>query len=111
MKTGLLLVTALVAILPHLKTDAGYKTGNQLLNECAREEMQCFGYLQAVADTGNTFGQWKLLDTRLFCIPGGVTTGQLEQAFVNYANRNLEQLKSGASSLVINAYHEEFACN
>lgn len=69
----------------------------------------CVGYLAGIADSDRAAPAWR--STRsLFCIPQGVTTGQLRKVLLEYVGQHPEQAEFNAAILVGNAFIEAFPC-
>lgn len=107
---------------------AEFITGNDLLNHCqAQGEREgfaggyCLGYVLAVVD-----GQDRILNTMLeslfsssmatppslqFCVPIGVTAGQLVLIANKYLSENPAKLHLSATALVTSAFKATFPCS
>lgn len=87
--------------------------GNELMARCSSQRIDevntCVGYLAGIADSDRAAPAWR--STRsLFCIPQGVTTGQLRKVLLEYVGQHPEQAEFNAAILVGNAFIEAFPC-
>ncbi len=62
----------------------------------------CYGYISSVTDVFET--------TKSFCLPYGVTTGQLARIFVKYVDDNPTQLNQKATISIVNILHQDYPC-
>lgn len=91
----------------------GIQTGNDLLAECSEELhssrlSSCLGYLQGLDHSHNTFLWWKQLKEPQYCIPDGVTVGQLRDIVLKYLKERPEELHLEPSGLALNAWITAF---
>lgn len=99
--------------------DAGFKSGNDLIRDCARREGQtrnenvtygtCLGYLQGVVDTLVAM-QTTAAPILGSCELEGVGTGQLREIFEAYAREHPEALHDSATNTVMTAIYEKGLC-
>jgi hypothetical protein len=92
---------------------AYFKTGNELLANCTGnsfKEGYCLGYIASVSDTHNTWVDLGNM-SEIFCLPKGVTQGQLQSVGVKYLEENPADLHLTASSLIAHALGRAFPCN
>ena len=99
-----------------------YKNGNELLAHCTAERKQpmsstdymddahCVGYLTAIHDGYATWRGWGDISSDQYCMPDGVTVGQLGRIVVKWLEANPEHLHYSAGTSVLNAYQEAFPC-
>lgn len=85
-----------------------------LLERCESESLTaqnfCWGYIEGVNDAQATFESWG--ETPMYyCLEERLTTGQLVNAFINYAQKNSDKLHLVASGLVLYAFNEAFPCD
>lgn len=86
----------------------GFLSGNEILDECKSEFKEyCAGYISAAADMVETMS-WEVDMSPPFCLPNGVTIGQLRDTFVNYLEENPSQRHYTASSLYVTAMRKRF---
>jgi predicted component of type VI protein secretion system len=112
------LVTAvlLTAALIPATSFAGFENGNGLLAECTAREAdnlyyqknaRCMAYISAISDAHDTFVGWGNMEPK-FCLPEGVTRGQLKKIVVKDLNENPADLHLTAGSLVSSALYGAF---
>ena len=110
----------LVATGSSVASTAYFKVGSDLKDSCegtaageqnasTAEYLLCLGYLQAVVDTDATFSEWEDV-SRQACIPQGVTSSQLRQAFLAWLKERSDQLHFSAASLALTAFSEAWPC-
>ena len=104
----------LLSLLTMAEQAAGsFETGASLLSYCDSkpgfEQGVCSGFIVSVSDTHNTLANWRDLP-KAFCIPAGVSRGQIREVFIKYAKEHPNKLHTSASSLVINAFIQAFHC-
>jgi len=95
----------------------GYKSGNELLGYCDLYLTDpgrfngglCAGYILGVVDAAGSYEAWGVM-TQPFCVPIGVTVGQLVQIAYKSLKEEPETLHLLASGLVANALTEAFPC-
>lgn len=96
---------------------ASFKTGNDLLPDCAADRSEttyyqrqgyCMGYVIGVVDDEIMYSD--ALGKRLYCMPDQVTAGQIKDIFVAYVQRHPEMRHLGAQSLIASAMIEAFPC-
>ena len=78
-----------------------FRMGNNLKNECQSnapitDQTYCIGYIAGVSDVNKGTGK--------FCLPPGVTQGQLQDVVSKYFNERPENLHYSADSLIIGAF-------
>lgn len=95
---------------------AGFEDGNGLLARCTTTEANdlyfqnssnCLAYIAAISDAQDTLVGWGNMEPK-FCLPEGVTRGQLKKIVVKDLNENPADLHLNAGSLVINALYSAF---
>jgi hypothetical protein len=88
--------------------------GNKLFADCqdgdnpnARDSTYkwgtCFGYISGVADA--------LVPGGLYCVPGGVTAGQVLDIAKVYIRDHPDKRYMSAPQLIVDALREKFPCN
>jgi hypothetical protein len=87
---------------------AEFRMGNDLKNECQSnasitDQMYCLGYIAGVSDANKGTGK--------YCLPPGVTQGQLKAVVSKYFNEYPENLHYTADSLIIDAFKIAFPCS
>jgi hypothetical protein len=70
----------------------------------------CGGYIGAIHDSVKDMRLHDLIKEDPYCMPVGITRGQLVGIVVNYLKDNPESLNLSASSSVLTAFSESFAC-
>jgi hypothetical protein len=86
---------------------AAFKSGNELLQECAeRPALFCFGYIDAVSDA---FVR-NILNGYEACVHKDVTADQLKDIVVQYLRLNPADRHLGAVGLVADAISKAFPC-
>ena len=87
--------------------------GKELISRCTSQRIDevntCVGYLAGIADSDRAAPAWRSTKS-LFCVPQGVTTGQLRKVLVDYVGQHPEQMEFNAAILVGNAFIEAFPC-
>jgi hypothetical protein len=90
----------------------GYLTGKDLYQRCTEPSpisgSYCFAYVAAVHDLARDYEVW--LNVREFCVPAGVTQGDLRDVFVAFARRRPADLEGQAASVVLAALKERCRC-
>jgi len=91
---------------------AGWEGGNELLAYCEEENPgvwtgMCSGYIEGVMDASGTLQNWKGFKPN-FCIPNGVTLGQVQAIVVKFLKENPELRHHTASGAVLNALFDAF---
>lgn len=100
---------------------AKFYTGNKMLELCLAYVNEtsfakgntCAGYVAGIADVHNLFvlsANSSAGMRRQWCIPDGVTTGQLERVAVKSLEESPEDLHMAASYLVAKAFGLAFPC-
>ena len=84
-------------------------TGNEMLKDCEGYQDYCLGYVTGIVEATDTYVEWKKMESG-FCIPAGVSRGQLESVAVKYLKDNPSKLHLNAASLVANALSHSFPC-
>ena len=88
--------------------------GKELMARCGSQRLDevntCVGYLAGIADSDRAAPAWRSTKS-LFCIPQGVTTGQLRKVLLDYVEQHPEQMEFNAAILVGNAFIEAFPCD
>ena len=88
--------------------------GKELMARCGSQRIDevntCVGYLAGIADSDRAAPAWRSTKS-LFCIPQGVTTGQLRKVLLDYVEQHPEQMEFNAAILVGNAFIEAFPCD
>ena len=113
MRRAILVAVALTAL---WSEEATAIDGNKLFEHCefftarlptlpldASKGGYCIGYIQGVHDA--------LQPTRVICVPGGVTGGQLGDVVKIYLRNHPEDRHRPAEELVAAALKEKFPCN
>ena len=88
--------------------------GNKLFADCqdgdnpnARDSTYkwgtCFGYISGVADA--------LVPGGLYCVPGGVTAGQVHDVAKLYIQEHPDKRYMSAPQLIVDALREKFPCD
>jgi hypothetical protein len=101
-------------LLGNISVSANQISGRELLAACddskgPEAKQYCVGYITAAIETHATWALWRQLQ-RVFCFPEG---DKFEHAFggvVEYLRGHPEHLDLEASSLVLTAINERFAC-
>ena len=101
--TAILLIAAL---LPATSL-ARFIDGNKLLDDCEGGNVACSGYIAGISDAHGTFVGWGDMGPK-FCVPKGVTVGQLMKVAVKHLNDFPEALHYNASGLVSQALFGAF---
>ena len=99
---------ALALLSPSLG-NAGYQTGNDLMDHCEKDYDVCYWYLMGVADTTRTLSVWGGIKPPL-CDPVGTSGQQLRQVFLNWMRKHPQQWHLSASGLALNALGEAWPC-
>ena len=104
-----------VMLLLSAQSQAGFYTGNKLLQLCesdsAGEYNTCIGYVMGISDYQTTLLGWSDLDEPYFCTPAGAMGSQLVKVVTKYLNEHPEKLHVSASGSVANALRLAFPCN
>jgi len=114
---------ALCLVLVAGRTEAVFVSGNQLLAHCREyksiaadhegssfEAGHCGGFLHGVADSYQSLHRLDASSPPLYCMPAGVSGGQLVRIVFKFLEANPEKLNAVASDLVLLAYVEAFPC-
>ena len=100
-----------LALIYPAMASANWLTGNDLLARCESENSydlrECIGYLRGVMDAHVALREWEGFMPK-YCIPEGVTLGQIEAIVVKRLKENPERRHLIASSLVLNALNNAF---
>lgn len=98
--------------------NAAFLSGTQLLSYCNvsersrtfhQESAMCMAYIAGVVDgTNGLRGAFNLTDG--FCLPAGVSIGQLQAVAHQYLRQNPAELHRDASLLVWTAMKQAFPC-
>jgi hypothetical protein len=98
----LIFCLALLIVLP---VNANYLSGNELKARCVSDNYvnsgMCMGYITGVVDSYNNF---------VFCIPTGVTIGQMKDILKKYMDENPAKLHESAVDIVASAMKKDFSC-
>lgn len=118
-RTVLVFILSLLLASPAI---AGPKDGKKLMEECSyvvttvinsSEKLfmhdKCLTFIQAVNETHNAFVKHEKLGP-LYCLPYGVTYGQLGKIIYSYLDEHPEDIKQTAASLVLDTLKEAFPC-
>ncbi|PMZ76949.1 Rap1a/Tai family immunity protein [Pseudomonas sp. FW305-70] len=98
--------------------------GNELLGQCQQyiraadgeasfnqvDAGVCAGYVQGVESTVGFYSD-DLANDAKFCVPNGVTNGQLVRIVVKYLKDNPKQLNLTRTGLVWSALKDAYPCN
>ena len=111
----LLIVCAMLFVVPAVH--AGSKSGNELSEDCKTSDGNsatfqdgvCLGYVLGAKDSFEFAAKVHHV-TPDFCIPDGVTNGQVVKVVVKYLNNHPEDLHYSAESLVVYALGAAFRC-
>ena len=107
-----LLAAVLLATGPAIRADIF--DGKELMARCGSQRIDevntCVGYLAGIADSDRAAPAWRSTKS-LFCVPQGVTTGQLRKVLIDYVGQHPEQTEFNAAILVGNAFIEAFPCD
>jgi Rap1a immunity proteins len=97
---------------------AGFRTGNQLLKSCSADQADatfyqeisaCRSYIVGVSD-GLEVAQSLENKLRIFCVPEGVTAGQLTELTVSYLRNNAKDRHFNAAVLVSVGLRQAYPC-
>lgn len=98
---------------------ATFMDGNKLLNECTatkdettyfQSQARCNGYIISNVDTITLLKTVGMTKAK-YCVPNGVTAGQLVDIFIQYSNKHPENRHYDASIILIFAFREAFPCS
>lgn len=93
---------------------ANFLDGNELQARCESERPEavntCLGYLTGVADAEDAGPSWKMQES-LFCVPRGISAGQLRRSLLEYLRAHPEEEDLNAAIVVGNAFLENFPCS
>ena len=99
------LIAIIAMALASTTASAQFYSGNQLLEKLKSDKQftngVALGYVVGVAD------MW---DDIVFCLPNGVTAGQLEKITVRYFEANPQLLHESADVIVGAAFGTSFPC-
>jgi hypothetical protein len=97
--------------------DAGFYSGNELLEVCTTERgdtayfektYECIGYIAGAVDAFNTTREANKLRS---CIPGDVTISRLKDVTIDFLRANPIDRHASASKLVFAATRKEWPCS
>jgi hypothetical protein len=107
----LVTILLLTLLIPATSFADSFKTGNDLLINCESElqvdTAHCLEYIKGIYDAHATFVAWGYMEPR-FCVPKGVTVGQLRKIVVKYLNDNPQILHQSGSGRVSNSFFDAF---
>ena len=93
---------------------ANFLDGNELRERCAADTPDavntCMGYLAGVADAEDAGPSWRGQES-LFCVPRGVSGGQLRRVVLDHLTSHPEEEDLNAAIVVGNAFLERFPCS
>lgn len=93
---------------------ANFLDGNELRERCAADSPDavntCMGYIAGVADAEDAGPSWRMQES-LFCVPRGVSGGQLRRAVLDHLSAHPEEEDLNAAIVVGNAFLERFPCS
>ncbi len=96
-----------------LPVQAGFFTGEQLLEKCASDEvthqLACVFYLAGALDASDTHHQWGDIEQQ-FCVGPGINIVNLRQVYAHYAVEHPEELQFPATGTALNAFIDAFPC-
>ena len=91
----------------------GFKTGNDMLDFCARREAKCAAYLLGSVDgleaIEDAYGHSEANHQRLLCLYN-VTGEQLADVFTKYLREHPETRQFAAASLLLTVLMRDFPC-
>lgn len=96
--------------------EAGFYSGNELLNVCTTDRndptyfektYECVAYISGAVDAFNTTREANGLKS---CIPAKVTINQLKNVTVDYLQANPVDRRNSASALVFTGMREAWPC-
>lgn len=103
-----------VLLLLSAQSQAGFVSGNKLLQTCDSNENgalnSCYGYIAGANDYQQAMVGWGYIDKPPYCLSESVTTDQLVKVVTKYLNERPEKLHLDAGSLVANALNNAFPC-
>ena len=107
----LVTITALAMLLGSSGSYAGFKSGNDLANDCKKDDGKfsdgvCYGYVMGVTD----LLIWVNPNVKP-CAPSEVTGGQVVAIVRKYLKEHPEKLHEDADFLVMWALQEAFPCS
>ena len=95
---------------------ADFESGNTLKSSCNAAEDEyfstgrCGGYITGIVDSLNTIEPTDAISGFRFCIPEGVTIGQLVDVWEKWSSEHPELMHVDAASLVASAMADAFPC-
>lgn len=91
---------------------SGLFSAGQLKDRCesssAADISYCFAYVAGAYDTVRAYETW--LNLREFCVPSGISQGELRRAFIEYLNDKPGFRAGEAASVVVVALKQRYAC-
>ena len=102
---AVVLAAVLFAMPAMAQTDTSELTGRELYELCAGDDDFCVGFIAGAVSTTRAWALGGGLPTVPFCLPDGTTYEQLAQAYLAWAERNLDSLDDIATRVV----HEAIA--
>lgn len=106
----LVLLLSAVAQSAHAEYFSGILLNKYCSSESRYEQGMCLGYIVGVVDSFNTTYAVKG-EKRIFCIPPGVTSGQLVLVLKKSMQEHPETLHLPASAHTLSALTAAFPCN
>jgi hypothetical protein len=92
---------------------SGYETGNDLFAACTGTDSSsgagyflCYGYISGIVD----YSYYVNVGSNQFCVPAGVTKGQLKDTLIAFLRRNPKDRHLSASVIVVAALREAYPC-
>ena len=87
-------------------------SAGQLKDRCesgsAADISYCFAYIVGAYDTVRAYETW--LNLREFCVPAGISQGELRRAFLDYLNDKPGFRSGEAASVVVVSLKQRYAC-
>lgn len=101
----------MIALLMMVATtdSGGFMTGNKLYDQCKVRSAICTGYIQGAVDAASFYKSWGAPKAN-FCLPDGVTVGQMIDVTQKFLTEKPELRHLQASSLVVSAMYVSFPC-
>ena len=115
MKIWMAIAVMMFAAVGHAgKAEARYLDGNALLEQCEGEsavnKTTCYGYLMGIEDTVDLYYNLGRLN-KGWCIPDGVSAGQLRKVAIKGLNDKPEWLHLPAASSLRLIFKDAFPCD